>query len=409
MLRGARLTLAAIAGAALLAVAPGAAAARASTPALSAGQSTAALALDVLRKLPAGNVVFSPDSIETAVAMAGEGAAGTTARQIAHVLHPPSPTAFGSIGALQAKIAAEQAAAAHGDPEAPRLKLADGLFLQEGFPAAAPFLASLTQSFGAAPQPVDFETHPAAALQQINEWVSRNTEGLIPSILSEVSEKAKLILANAIYLHAYWAEQFKPKLVSPETFHSAGASSQVPFMHQTERIPYGAGHGYVAVQVPYRSSTLALMVVLPARQSLSSLQHGLSATALSRIAARMKSTEVELSLPKFHIAMESELTPILSSLGMPAAFSEAADFSRIDPAEGLEISRVIHAADIEVQEEGTVAAAATVVEVEASAEEVEPHGKPFDANRPFLYFLRDRRTGAVLFAGRLLDAASAQS
>ncbi len=377
-------------------------------PTLTPGQSTAALGLDLLRKLPSGNLVVSPDSVAAAVAMAGTGAAGTTARQIAHVLHLRSPSAFGSIGRLQAKIAAEQSAAAHGDSEAPQLNLADGLFLQEGFAASAPFLTSLSQNFAAAPQTVNFARDPDGAVGRVNEWVSKNTGGLIPSILSKVSENARLILANAVYLHAFWASQFKKNAVRPGAFHSPAGATPVPFMHQTQTLPYSQGRGYRALKLPYRSSTLSLMVMLPMGKSISALQRDLTATTLSRIAAAMKPAEVELSLPKFHIKLEAELAGTLSSLGMPAAFSGAADFSRINPTEHLEISRVIHAADIEVQEEGTIAAAATIVEIVATSEQVPLHPKVFDANRPFLYFLRDDRTGAVLFEGRLVDAAAAQ-
>ncbi len=409
MRAGGRLTIATLVAAAVLAGAPAGALARRSAPAaLTPGQSTAALGLDLLRKLPSGNLVFSPDSIETAVAMAGAGAAGPTAKQIAHVLHLPSPAAFGSLGSLQTRIATEQAAAAHSDPEAPQLKLADGLFLQEGFPAAAPFLAVLTEDFGAAPQRVNFESRPAAAVQQINEWVSQNTGGLIPSILSRVSEQAKLILANAIYLHAYWAQQFRSSDVFPGTFHGPAGPARVPFMHQAEQLRYGAGSGYEAVQLPYRSSTLALMLMLPREESVATLERRLNATSLGGIAARMKPTRVELALPKFHLELKSDLAPVLSSLGMPLAFGEAADFSGIDPATHLAIARIIHAAEIEVQEAGTVAAAATIIEVEATGRAVEPEPVPFHADRPFLFFLRDQRTGAVLFAGRLVDAAHAQ-
>ena len=408
MRRAWMVTLAAT-SAALLALAPATAAGRTRRPApLTPGQSTAALGLDLLRRLGTGNLVVSPDSIETAVAMAGAGAAGRTAAQMAHVLHLPSPAAFASVGQLQAKIAAEQSAARNGDPGAPQLSVADGLFLQQGFPAAAPFLASLTQNFAAAPQTVDFRGDPGAAVQRINEWVSSNTGGLIPSMLSKVEENARLILANAIYLHAYWAEQFSRGSVRPGTFHSPGRSAQVALMHQTEKLAFGEGKGYMAVELPYRSSTLSLMLMLPAGQSLRALQRGLSAVSLSRVAARMRPAEVELAMPKFHLTLRTELATTLSSLGMPLAFTAAADFSGIDRAEHLTISRIAHAADIEVQEEGTVAAAATVVEVIGSSVERHPQLKVFDANRPFLFLLRDDRTGAVLFAGRLVNAAEAQ-
>ena len=218
-----------------------------------------------------------------------------------------------------------------------------------------------------------------------------------------------MILANAVYLHAYWARQFKAKDVSPR--HLPQSRRRRPgAVHAPDRVAALQRRGRdEAVELPYRSSTLAMMVMLPSARSLAALEQGLGATALSRIAARMRPAEVELALPKFHLEVKSELAGVLSALGMPDAFSQAADFSRIDPGEQLDIARISHAADIEVQEEGTVAAAATIVEIEATALEVTPPARPFIADRPFLYFLRDRRTGAILFAGRLVNAAGAQA
>jgi serine protease inhibitor len=414
--------LAVAAALAALAAAPGSAAGARSGPRaghrgashpapLSPAQGTAALGLDLLRRLPGANVVLSPDSIETALAMAGEGARGSTARQIAHVAHLPSPSSFGAVGSLQARLAAELGASAGSDPEAPKLEIADGLFLQLGFPVQAPFLAALQERFGAAPQLVDFAGDSVGAVQAINEWADQHTEGVIPSIVAQLPPTVRLALLNAIYLDARWASPFKASDVAPADFHGSRGTTRVPFMSQTEQLPYASGRGWRAVELPYRSSTLSLLVVLPRGRSLGRLARGLTARRLGAIARAMRPREVALSLPRFHVALERELGETLAGLGMPQAFSEgAADFSGISPVKGLHIGQVTHAADIRADEQGTVAAAVTVITIELSSAEVTPQPKVrFDADRPFLFFVRDSRTGAVLFAGRLSEAAAAQS
>jgi serpin B len=217
-----------------------------------------------------------------------------------------------------------------------------------------------------------------------------------------------LALANAVYLDADWEHQFTPSKTGPGAFHAVAGKVAVDFMHQTESLRYGAGPGYRAVALPYRSSTLSLLVVLPMKQRLGSLQHRLDGRGLARIARRLSKRPVILSLPRFHLNTDAELKGPLRKLGMPTAFSEAADFSRITRATELKIAFVKHAADFTVDEAGTVAAAATVVGVTFKAAGRPPRGAAvFNANRPFLFFLRDDRTGAILFAGRLTDPEAA--
>lgn len=362
-----------------------------------------------MRSQPRGNLVLSPDSVAAALAMTGTGGAGRTAAEIASTLHLKGPAAFPRVGDLQRAIAARQAAAALGDPEPPTLKIADGLFLQQGLPFEPAFLSGAQQRFGAAPEAVDFAADPTGALDAINGWVSEHTEGLIPRILEspEEVERMALALANAVYLHADWEHPFKKKETRPGVFHGAAGKAKVDFMHQTESLRYGAGHRYRAVELPYRSSTLSLLVVLPVRQRLGSLQHHLDGRGLARIARGLSVRPVILSLPRFHLHTEAELRGALMKLGMPAAFSEEADFSRITTAVPLKIGFVKHAADFTVDEEGTVAAAATVVGVEIRSAQRTPRGAiAFNANRPFLFFLRDDQSGAVLFAGRVSHPTS---
>jgi serpin B len=375
---------------------------------LAPAAATGAFGLDLMRAQGPGNLVLSPDSIAAALAMTGTGGVGRTAQEIARILHLKGSSALADVGDLQRAIIAKQVAAAAGDPEPPTLEIANGLFLQQGLPFETAFLSSAQQRFGAAPETVDFAGNPTGALDAINGWVSERTKGLIPRILDSLPEEMALALANAVYLDADWVHPFKKSKTRPGVFHKAAGKAVVDFMHQTESLRYGAGPGYKAVALPYRSSTLSLLVVLPAGQRLGALQYRLDGRGLARIARRLSPRPVILSLPRFHLNTDAELTGTLKKLGMRTAFSEAAaDFSRITTAVPLKVEFVKHAADFTVDEKGTVAAAATVVGIVPTSAQFPPvDAVRFNANRPFLFFLRDDRSGAVLFAGRLTDPAS---
>ena len=369
---------------------------------------TGALGLDLMRAAGPGNVVLSPDSVAAALAMTGMGGSGPTAREIARTLHLRGPVAFAAVGKLQRAIVNGQTAAAKGDPDPPTLAIANGLFLQQGLPVESAFLSGLDRHFGVTPEILDFQGDPTGALGAINGWVSDRTRGLVPQILDSIPADLALALANAVYLKAAWRHPFERRDTSPGPFFKGKTRTTVQFMHQIERLPYGSGRGYRAVALPYRSSTLSLLVVLPVRQRLGSLQHRLGARGLARIVRSLSPRTVDLSLPRFHLNTQVDLVGTLARLGMPTAFSDAADFSRITAAAPLKIDFVKHAADFTVDEAGTVAAAATVVGgVAFSGPGLPPKAITFKANRPFLFFLRDDRTGATLFSGRLVDAASA--
>jgi len=376
--------------------------------ALAPAAATGAFGFDLMRAQGPGNLVLSPDSIAAALAMTGTGAVGRTAEEIARTLHLKGPSALPIVGDLQRAIVAGQTAAAAGDPEPPTLEIANGLFLQQGLPFQPPFLSGTLQRFGAVPETVDFDGDPTGAVNAINSWVSERTRGLIPQILDSLPEEMALALTNAVYLDADWEHPFRESNTRPGVFHKATGKATVDFMHQTETLPYGAGPGYRAVALPYRSSPLSLLIVLPVQQRLGALQHRLDGKSLGRVARGLSARPVILSVPRFHLNTNVELKGALKRLGMPTAFSEAANFSRITTAVPLKIAFVKHVADFTVDEGGTVAAAATVVGVVVkSAPRPPPDPISFNANRPFLFFLRDDRTGAVLFAGRVADPAAA--
>lgn len=370
---------------------------------LAPAPATGAFGLDLLREGPVGNTVLSPDSVAAALAMAGAGATGRTASQIARTLHLKGPGAFGAVGNLQRIIAREQASAGEGETEPPTLSLANGLFVQQGFPLRPGYIAGLDRHFSATPESVDFKGNPAKAVERVNGWASDHTDGLIPELFASLSPWTRLVLTNAVYLDADWRHPFKARSTSRASFHNREGSTSTEFMHQTERLRYGAGPGYRAVELPYSSSTLSLLVVLPEGQGVAALQERLGPRGIAKAAHRLSPMLVELSLPRFHLRTKITLNGRLKALGMTVPFSDSAGFGRITAAERLKISEVAHAVDFKVDEAGTVAAAATGVGFVAVSR---PRTVPFNANHPFLFFLRERKTGAVLFAGRLTDPTS---
>jgi serpin B len=311
------------------------------------------------------------------------------------------------VGRLQRGIAAEEAAAGAGHPKAPILATANGLFVQSGFPVKPAFVSGLESEFGAGPDALDFVHDPLGSLNAINGWVSERTNGIIPELLEELPPETRLVLTNAVFLDASWRNPFPANKTSPGHFFAPGESQRVEFMHQTRELRYGSGPGYQAVEMPYRASTLAFLVVLPTGGSVGPLEGRLAGERLDGVARKLSPTPVAISMPRFHVSTNKALNGELESLGMTDAFSEAANFTGIRAANGLEIRLVEHAADLRVDEAGTVATAATAVVFGKKSKHRPRPAISFDADHPFLFFLRDRRTGAVLFAGRLVDAAAA--
>jgi serpin B len=372
------------------------------------GPATAAFGLNLMRRLPSRNVVFSPDSVASALAMAGSGASGRTASQIAAALRVKSPAAFSALGVLQRKLLAEQTTPGAPTDQTPELDLANALFVQRGFSLKQPFVSTLASAFAAQPQEVDFEAAPATAAEAVNAWVSDHTQGLIKKIVGEMPVQTRLLLANAVYLKATWQAPFKQRATTNGTFHAPGAAVQTPLMHETMELPYARGTGYEAVALPYARSTLSLLLVLPRRGGVSSLLDRLTGTQLGAIAGQLHQRPVRVTVPRFHVTLDTSLNGPLQTLGITDAFDARADFSGITGSTPLVIGKVLHAADFAVDEQGTVAAASTIVTVEVTAEPgFTTPPVAFNADRPFLFFLRDDRTGTVLFAGRLSDPSDA--
>jgi serpin B len=365
-----------------------------------------AFGLDVYRRVAAGqgNLVLSPASVAIALSMARLGAVGQTALEMDAVLHDLGAEDLAdAANALDAALASRTGTFADsaGVGQDVLLRIANAQFVQFDLPLEAAFLDAMATRYGAGAWKVDYATDPEAARQAINAWVAENTEERIPEILKPgvVTAGWRLAIANAIYLKAAWLEPFIVESTSLGDFKLVDDSVvRVPLMHGLKVAPYALGDGWAAIQLPYVGQDLAMLVIVP--DDLASFDARLDASVLRSIVDSLEGGPVSLTLPKVDFESVFEFSDLLAALGMPTAFSGAADFSGITTADALRIAKVIHQANITVDEAGTEAAAATVVGFDTSG-----GGEPptLRVDRPFLFAIRDVPTGTVVFMGRVTD------
>jgi serpin B len=376
-------------------------------------KSNNAFAVDLYGKIRtrAGNLAFSPLSITTALTMTWAGAKGDTAAQMKKVLHLDGAPehALDAAGAL---------VASYGAPDSKvTVNVANQLFGDKASTFDKAYLGLLSADFGAPLQPVDFKTGAAAARTTINDWIARETHDRIKDLIpaNGVDKDTRLVLANAIYFLGDWASPFNKDATRPAAFHTtATASKDVPTMHEDESLRFAAVDGVKVLELPYQNGALAMGFVLPdAVDGLAAVEAQLAPEALDKWFGAMKPTKVIVSLPKIDLEPGDALAlaDTLSALGMPLAFDRAkADFTGIasppSPDDRLFIGQVFHKAFVKVDEKGTEAAAATGTAMAAGA--AMPASPPlvFNADHQFLFFLRDTRSGMILFMGRVNDPAS---
>ncbi len=374
-----------------------------------------AFGTDLYGRLPStGNLVFSPASIATALRMVLLGARGETAGQVAAVLHLASPAEAGP--GLQAVSAILRDLAA-GDLT---LRAPNTMWVQSGLPLDPGFTAALAASAAATLRAADFRRAADQARLEINQFVAEQTSGKISDLLSPgvLHADTSLVLASAVYLKAAWARPFPAAATHDAPFHTdPDRQATVPTMHLRATLRYLRGDGYQAVGLPYAGSQLGLVIILP--DGSSGLMDGSSGPIagssgpiagssgpMAGLLAGMTPRQVSLALPRFRVTSGFGLRPVLAALGMPLAFSTEADFGGITTAHRLRIDEVVHKAYIDVNEEGTEAAAATAVVVRAMAR-FAPAGPPVEmiVDRPFLFAITDSRSGLPLFLGRVTDPA----
>ena len=290
-----------------------------------------------------------------------------------------------------------------GDPF--RLNVANALWGQDGYHFESTFLDLLAVNYGAGLRLVDYERAPEPARQTINAWVSDQTEQKIPELIPEglVDSSTRLVLTNAIYFNASWDLPFDEELTHPGTFHADVGDVTVDMMVEQDNYRYAAGDGYQTIALPYVGDELDMVLVVPEAGKFAEVEGSLADGALDSMLAELQAAEVQLTVPKWSFRSEVLLKDQLSALGMAEAFSTSADFSGMTGTRALCIADVVHEAFVDVDEEGTEAAAATAVIMwETSVPEpIEPIELTVD--RPFLFLIRDLPTETVLFLGRVTD------
>ncbi len=332
----------------------------------SAAAAVNAFGLDLYGRLRAtsGNMVTSPASVAIALAMARAGARGATASEMDAVLHGLAADGRAAwVASLDNALNGRTGTFndQSGKPQTVTLRVTNGSFVQQGLTLQPSYLDALAAEFGAGVQQVDFKQAAEAARSLINGWVSDQTEQRIKELLAQgtVDAMTRLVLVNAIYLKAAWLTPFDASATQPDAFRtSAGTTVTVPFMHSYGSLEYASGAGWQAVQLPYVGSQLAMLVIVP--DDLASFEGQFNAARLDEITGGLASREVDLSLPRFGAQTSASLGDVLALLGMPSAFdASTADFSGITAEDHLFISAVVHQANINVDESGTEAAAAT--------------------------------------------------
>jgi serpin B len=295
------------------------------------------------------------------------------------------------------------------------LTVANTLWGQRGVSFLAPFLDLAERSYGAGLREVDFQNDTEGSRRTINDWVAEKTQGRIRDLIAPrlLDKLTRLVLTNAIYFKGTWEREFRKEETSDQIFHAApGNQVQSRLMEQTSDFGYFDGDTFQVLEMPYKGKDLAMVAMLPRdNYGLTALEQALSAKALQGWLADVRYDKVHVYFPKFKMMARFSLAGELQALGMPEAFDDRkADFSLIngkrpgDP-EALYISHVIHKAFVECDEEGTVAAAASAVMMEMKGKALhKDHPIPiFRADHPFLFLIRDRHSGTILFLGRVVD------
>jgi serpin B len=358
-------------------------------------------ALDLYRRLAGqkGDIFFSPESISTALAMTYAGARGQTAEQIAKTLYFDQ-----SVEQLNAGFAAIlRQLNAGGTDRVYQFSIANRLWGQQGYEFLDDFLKVTREDYGAELAEVDFLRKSDAARQAINSWVEKQTHDKIKELIADggVGPMTRLVLTNAIYFKGDWQTPFDRGATRKALFHvAANKNAVVMMMNQEGSYRFANVEGIQLLEMVYHGGELAMDVLLPEKfDGLPDLENSLSVEKLNGWIAGLQDTRVAVAMPKLKTTCTFDLSETLAAMGMPLAFSDGADFSGISGKPDLFISAVIHKAFVDVDEKGTEAAAATGVAVSLCSASVE-EPKRFIADHPFIFLIRDIRSGSILFLGR---------
>jgi len=368
-----------------------------------AGNNAFALDLYSMLKKEKGNLFFSPYSISSALAMTYGGARDDTAEEMAKVLHfalgvDKTHPAFAELNTVFGQIQKRGQVQLH---------IANSLWPQKGYRLLPEYLTLTKRYYGVSVTHVDYVKAAEDACKIINTWVEDRTKDKIKNLIrpGALDPLTVLVLVNAIYFKGNWASQFDPNRTTESDFSLLGdAKTQVSMMYQKGKFGYGEIEGAQLLDLPYVGKELSMVLILPEKpDGLSKVEDQLTTENLDSWVSRISEQDVNVYLPKFKVTWGTfELNKPLQALGMRKAFGSGADFSGMDGTKTLFIGLVLHKACVEVNEEGTEAAAATAVVMRKGLSRT----YTFKADHPFLFLIRDNVTGSILFLGRILDPSN---
>lgn len=356
------------------------------------------LACDLYSHLAAspGNLCFSPPTIGTALAMTLAGARGPTADEMAAVLHRDID-GHAAAGEFQRQLAAR----------GPDLRLANRLWVQRGLPLQPEFRDICVRHFSVSVGELDFDGGREGAWREIDAWASEQTGGKVPVLVGAdgLSRGTGLVLTSAVHFRGQWRDPFARDAAAAAPFWlTGGAEIPVVMMRQSRGFSYAETATAQALRLPYAGGRQVCEIYLPReRDGLAALEAQLDLGWLDSWVNLWRPRTVTVTIPPFSFSARYDLGPPLAAMGMALAFTADADFSGLATADGLAIDRVLHAAVVAVDEEGTEAAAGTSVGLSRGLASPESQPVAFTADHPFLFVIRDTETGAVLFLGRLAD------
>lgn len=377
---------------------------------MSAAADNSAFAFDIFQilKQKGGNLFFSPYSVSSALAMTYGGARGNTALQMQEAMRftrgqEGTHKAFAELGSLLGNIQSKGAV---------ELAVANSIWPQTGYGFLPEYTALLKKFYGVEITPVDYANAPEPSRKRINKWVEVKTREKIKDLIPEgsIDPLTRLVLVNAIYFKGDWEEQFDPDdTVEAPFFVTPEKSIEASLMTRTGDYGYSDMGDLQILELPYAGRDLSMVVILPGPgRSISDLEKKITIENFFLWKQSMSEKEVEVFLPRFRITWGSfSLVEALKSLGMVDAFSDTkADLSGMDGSPDLYITDVLHKAFIDVNEEGTEAAAATAVIVGLKSIPAPP--EVFRADRPFIFIIQENSTGSILFMGRVSDPSKGE-
>ncbi len=356
-----------------------------------------------------GNLFFSPYSLSSALALTYEGARGKTADEIQAVFYFPKNDTSRRDGFFVLNEGINR-----GDPRY-SLRTANALWAEKTYPFLPEYIGNAERYYGAKTTNLDFISHPEDSRITINTWVEDKTQDRIKDLIPAgvIDPMTRLVITNAIYFKGDWVKEFdKNKTADAEFRIAPGNTIMVPMMQRTDEDAvylYAENSDLQMLSMPYEHTTgkeLSMVVFLPKTDNLTTTGDSMNPDALSALQQSAASRRVMVYFPKFTMKTRYSLPDTLGAMGMPTAFTDSADFSGIDGTKNLLISDVIHQAFVDVNEEGTEAAAATAVVIQRAAA---PGGSDpipvFRADHPFIFLIQDNETGSILFLGRVMNPA----